>query len=312
MRQHPHSSRTYAVAPAAFVFPPLTSMLAAIGVEVFLAYALLVSLGLGAWWFWSRRRRTVALDDHSLNALELSHSQREPAVVADELPLLVASDRGSVMEPAPFEDNAQEQIFFPADEKMPPRSCPRCDRTFPGLFEVCPFDKTPLVEGRPSADKDVPTMLSRRFCPECDRRFGPSSRFCYFDGARLRQDFVELSAQAPPLRLCRQCGFETFEKINHCPRDDHDLELLDPATQERIVPTIAMNHCYRCGHLGLPSETICPVDGTLMLPQLSARPTALPSTGYGSRRRICTTCGAQFGDAAHFCSFDGEDLRSIN
>lgn len=311
MARNPHRSRTYGVAPIAFLFPPLTSILATLGIGAFLTYILIASLAIGAGWFWLRRRRALRLsalppgEDGERNMPTLLE-------MADELPLLASSESAPPLEAVVFEDNAQEQIFFPSDENLPPRFCPRCERTFPGLFEICPFDTTPLLEGRPPAGQSTPQALPRRFCPECDRRFSPSSRFCYFDGARLLQDFAEASDQAPALRLCRQCGFETFKSLEQCPRDGQDLELLDPAVRERIIPMIPMNHCFRCGHVGLPSETTCPVDGTLMLPQLNARQLVLPSTGYGNRRRICAKCGTQFGGAAHFCSFDGDDLQSIN
>lgn len=311
MACNPHSSRTYGVTPLAFLFPPLTSILAVAGVGLFLNYIFIAALLIGLRWYWTKRRASRKLQQLDDIPLE------DPAYptlleLADELPLLTTPDATPSLGAAQFEDNAQEQIFFPADEDLPPRFCPRCERTFPGLFEICPFDQTPLSEGRPTSYQTQATPLPRRFCPECDRRFSPSTRFCYFDGARLLQDFEEASALAPPLHFCRHCGFETFKTLDECPRDGQKLERLHPAVRDRIIPMIPMNHCYRCGHLGLPSETICPVDGTLMLPQLNARNLTLPSTGYGVRRRICSKCGAQFGGAAHFCAFDGQDLQSIN
>ena len=286
------------VIPTLFGMEPLS-------VYILLA-VLVVTLGLS--WVGRKQRRRLASRDRQMTT-DASAAQLE-SKGGSEFPLRTTMESSLVRADA-RERVGPEQIFFAADPDNPARHCPKCGRNFPGIFEVCPFDTTPLERGG-RQKKTVHTALPRRFCPDCGRRFGPTAQYCYCDGFPLTRDFAEASETAPIFRVCRECGFETEEDLSECPRDGELLEVIDPSERGEVTPTIPFNRCRNCGHLGAPNETVCPVDGTMMLPEVSARLMSLPPTGFGNRRRICKECGSQFGDQCQYCSFDGKELIPIN
>lgn len=208
-------------------------------------------------------------------------------------------------------ESTVEDAFF-ASSEFPPRRCPDCDRTFPGVFDVCPFDSTPLTEDSASSERSAVERLPRNFCPECSRRYELGASHCYHDGHALRRDTDRASQNAPTFHVCRSCGFDTRDALEECPRDSDPLIALDPMQRRRIKPAFPYNRCRQCGHVAPPDQTHCPTDGALMLPELSARLTALPPTGYGSRRRVCPDCGAPHGSECAHCSRDGTELIELN
>lgn len=211
---------------------------------------------------------------------------------------------------SPAQSPPEEAFFTPGD--FPARRCPECDRSFPGVFDVCPFDSTPLREKSTDATKTATEALPRQYCPDCSRRYELGASYCYHDGHTLRRDSDAASRGAPTFRVCRSCGFETRDELAHCPHDDQPLVTLDPMQRRRIKPAFPYNRCRSCGHIAPPDQTHCPTDGTLLLPEISARLTALPPTGYGSRRRVCPDCGTAYGPRCTHCSNDGTELIELN
>lgn len=285
-----------------------------VGLELYLAYAAFAVVALATWWLLSARRRRRRNAELEQAVAKFATSNLGTATESGSFSPRTAVDSGLLQSAAHGSTDASESILFSAESSLPRRRCPRCDRNFPGVFEICPYDTTPLEksEGLFSATDPDESELPRRFCSACDRRYGPSAQYCYHDGFLLSRDSEEASEDAQIYYICRDCGYETPEETKCCPRDGQPLEKLDPAERGIVVPTIPFNRCRACGYLAAPDQTHCPVDATMMLPEISARITSLPPTGYGHRRRICDQCGSLFGDQCSYCSFDGNDLTPIN
>lgn len=240
----------------------------------------------------------------------------EPSAEPDPVdsPSRPVSDTGQLRALDSEPDLAPQKILFAPSVDLPSRQCPDCERTFPGVFDVCPFDSAPLQQVSSSASGDDSRRLSRQTCPECERRFELTAQYCYHDGHQLERDTVEGAQDAAAFHICRQCGWEHHAEADRarCPRDGHPLITLEPDQRAPLAPPVPFNRCRRCGHIGASNETVCPVDGSLLLPEFDVRLTALPPTGHGTRRRGCPECGTQFGDQCSFCSYDGTPLIALN
>lgn len=163
--------------------------------------------------------------------------------------------------------------------------------------------------GKPGGHSPLP----RRYCPTCDRRYELTALFCYHDGHQLQLDHRRLADAGTDLKVCRDCGWEGQDSDQcKCPEDGAELTVLAPGEHGVIAPVFPFTRCRRCGQIGGPGQAHCPVDGSLMLPVQNIRLTALPPLGHGPRRKICTKCGAEFGGHCAFCSYDGQELATLN
>ncbi len=283
------------------------SLPAWVGLELYLVVAVVVLAG---WWYREVRARSGGDGATPPKLPERSsgdHRGNEPI----ELPAQAAADSGISRQQALGESSAEE-AFFTSDGEMPARQCPECERTFPGVFDVCPFDSSQLRRSDTSG-QSTGDQLPRRYCSACGRRYELNASYCYHDGHKLHRDTDRAAADAPRFHVCRSCGFDTPDPDQEtCPRDGEQLVEIDPVERRRVKPAFPYNRCRRCGHVAAPGETECPVDGSLLLPAISARMSALPPTGHGERRRICRECGTQFGDQCSHCSVDGTELVELN
>ena len=284
-----------------------------IGLELGLGLGFLLGLSAFALWAFVARRRARALESREVSQEALLKAELAATETPDHSPRARVDSGLQQVDPL-RERRMPEQMVFSSFGDVPPRRCPKCDRKYPGVFEVCPFDMTRLrpVEGKGGGPAGPRHPLPRRYCSQCQRRFGPSAKFCYHDGTKLATDTAEAADRAPSLYVCRTCGLETREPTARCPHDDEVMEHLDPGERGFVAPTIPFHRCRQCGHLGPPTETTCPVDGALMLPEISARVTELPPTGYGPRRKVCKTCGSLFGAQSKHCAYDGDELLPLN
>lgn len=294
---------------AALVVVEAPTMVGWTGLEMTaMAAVVVVAAALAGWWSWR------FLDGESDDAVppELpapatagSSGERRADRSATQTP-----DSGRHRAVSARSESEIEEVFLGSDDEMPARQCPECDRKFPGVFDVCPFDSSSLRRpgGGESGDR-----LPRQFCPDCGRRYELGTEHCYHDGRQLRRDTAEASRQAATMWVCRDCGFETKDgDLEACPEDGQLLTRLDPTRRRRVKPAFPYNRCRQCGHIGAPDQTRCPDDGSLMLPELDAPLTALPPTGHGSRRCVCPECGLGFGGHCNFCSRDGTELVVLN
>ncbi len=280
----------------------------ALPLELGVAIAVPLLLSLSAWWAWAARKKRAA---------SLIDDPHQPPVPMDP-PFIDRPERGhhSTMDSGLRHIEAgptkmPEQMVFSGFGDLPGKRCPQCDRNFPGVFEICPFDMTRLDTLQTGPRRRRGRSIPRRFCPECDRRFAPTARFCYHDGTPLATDTLEAASDAPALSVCRECGQESFDQPR-CSCDGSSYETIDPGERGFVAPTIPFHRCRQCGHLGTPDQTICPIDGSMMLPEISARLTELPPTAYGPRRKICKKCGSLFGPHTTHCAYDGDELQPLN
>lgn len=290
-----------------------TGYLAFFGLDLGISLGFLLALSAFALWTSMARRRASTLESQA--HLEEEHLRAELLAAETPEPAPRAPMDSGLQPLDPLQERRMpEQMVFSSFGDVPPRRCPKCDRKFPGVFEVCPFDMTRLrpLDGKGPGKSRPRHPLPRRHCPQCHRRFGPSAKFCYHDGTKLATDTAEAAERAPSLYVCRSCGLETMDATETCPHDGEPMEHLDPGERGFVSPTIPFHGCRQCGHLGPPSETVCPVDGSMMLPEISARVTELPPTGYGPRRKVCKTCGTLFGAHGKHCAYDGDELLSLN
>ncbi len=272
------------------------------------AVVMLVISGWCAWVLYRRRNQHAASGSGSNDPTQpggaVGTGGGEPAIASGSEP--------GVPQPQPSvaRSPAEEAFFAPGD--FPSRRCPECERTFPGVFDTCPFDSTALRPHESSGDSEAQRHLPRHYCPDCERRFELGASYCYHDGHTLHRDSDAASNGAATIRVCRDCGFETRDNLTACPRDDEPLITLDPMQRRRVKPVFPYNRCRSCGHVAPPDQTHCPTDGTLLLPELSAQLTALPPTGYGERRLVCPDCGTTYGPGCSHCSHDGTELIVLN
>jgi hypothetical protein len=193
------------------------------------------------------------------------------------------------------------------------RECPTCSRRFGEAMVICPHDSTPLEPVIPRSRRTARPALTgsrRPVCTSCGRRYQAAARHCYHDGARLT---AESPAVVPIIRVCRDCGFETMDEYGSCDCETPDMVEIDPSDSQVVMPTIPMMHCRRCDFRSVGgSTTHCPHDGDLMYPIMNVRMNALPPTGIGPRRKVCTECGRKSSPAAHYCAYDGTKLEHLN
>ncbi len=295
-------------------FAVVLAALPVVSGDVAIAMAGLLICGLaaaGAWMWRSGRWREQPGQSTAHNpAPAFSTSTTEETV---ELPVPIPFDSGRISVTPTDEAGAPERVFFSAASAEHPRFCPRCDRRFPKAFDTCPFDATRLRRQAPAEKKQETRPLPRRYCPDCDRRYELTALFCYHDGRELLRDHKGASQRASTFKICRDCGWESDDgDHSHCPGDGGELTTLDPGEHKRVPPAFPYNRCRRCGHVGPPNQSQCPVDSSLMLPELNIRLTALPPMGHGPRRKVCPDCGTQFGGHCEYCSYDGEALVALN
>lgn len=282
------------------------------GLEVTAVAAVVVAAAaLAGWWGW--KLVEDAGDDQSVPPELPEPAKAQTAEGSSpESSRSRAPDSGLHRWPTARAESDIEDAFLGSDDEMPTRQCPECDRKFPGVFDVCPFDSSTLEQHGPALQAGADERLPRRYCPDCGRRYELSADHCYHDGQSLRRDTDQASANAGVWRVCRDCGFETDEDLEACPEDGQRLVVLDPTRREQVQPAFPYNRCRQCGHVGAPDETKCPEDGSLMLPELDASMTALPPTGHGPRRCVCPDCGLDFAGHCNYCSRDGEQLIPLN
>lgn len=204
------------------------------------------------------------------------------------------------------------QLLFATRKSTGDRECPKCKRRFGETTVLCPFDATPLrsLHLRHKRTAPVADPGSRRpTCLSCGRRYERSARFCYHDGTPLSLDSP---IEAPIVRACRSCGFESTDARSACGCGEPDLIEVDPSRSTVQMPTIPLMHCRRCDHVGDSSTTHCPNDAELLYPVMNVSMNALPATGIGPRRKVCETCGRRFSSAAQHCAYDGTKLLHLN
>lgn len=281
------------------------------GVEVALGTVVVVAAVVAGWWGYSRYRHEEKADSRDGDATDSEHSEpTEPESM--EPPAPAGAESGLHRVAASATEPGMEKAVFGGGEEMPSRRCPECERAFPGVFDVCPFDSTPLRDREASVDDGGTRRLPRRRCPECSRRYELGATHCYRDGHQLQRDTDQACSGAPTFRVCRSCGFETLDALEECPEDGEPLVCLDPMQRRRVKPAFPYNRCRQCGHVASPDQTRCPTDGSLLLPELSVQLSGLPPTGYGPRRRVCPDCGTAFGPHCEHCSRDGTKLIELN
>lgn len=270
------------------------------------AVGILVAVG---WWSWRTHRRGGA--ESPVSGMVESTATAAGGEESSESARYAKPDAGFVRSSVAEDEASEEHAFFSGDD-VPPRTCPECERVVPGIFDVCPFDSTPLEDGNSRRRKGSEELLPRKYCPDCGRRYELHAEHCYHDGQLLRRDDEQAARDAGVFRVCRDCGWETTDDVEICPRDGEPLVVIDPMSRKQVRPVIPYNRCRDCGYLGEPGQTHCPNDGSFLLPELDAGTTALPPTGYGPRRQVCPECGTRFGDHCNHCSSDGTELIALN
>lgn len=284
---------------------------ASVGVEIALAAVLIAGLLVAIWWVWQFYGR----QEDALDAPRHAPTEGpfvDPDITGSPRP---AMPEGGRLRPSTKQgEMAPEKLFFSSDSELPERRCPECERTFPGVFEVCPFDTTRLeLNASAESTAEGARLLPRRVCRQCDRRYELTARYCYHDGRELEHDRDRRDRDLPSFRICRNCGWESkATDSSQCDCSTPSIAVLDPSKRGRITPAFPFNRCRQCGYIASPDQIECPVDGALLLPELSAQLTVLPPTGHGTRRRICTECGAQFGGQCSYCAYDATPLVDIN
>lgn len=217
-----------------------------------------------------------------------------------------------------------QPFVFSSDPGPARRTCPCCQRRFHVQVDSCPFDGTPLHPERAAAANQVPdrstfdtpiaapSRARRQQCRSCGRRFEADARFCYADGQPLVPDTDEDARYAAPIKVCKSCGFEAGPDVTDCPFDGTTLSTIAADEDSRIAPPIPLLICKRCSKYALPGAAFCPDDGEVLTPVLNARLTALPTTGFGTRRKLCRKCGTRFAHVCTYCAYDGTRLTPIN
>ncbi|RAL23972.1 hypothetical protein DL240_07430 [Lujinxingia litoralis] len=272
-------------------------------------WAALLSGVLGAlslWWAWrlARARRQGAQAQEVAQALAASPEPGEGARATGEVAWRSVSEgvRGEV---ATTEGHSGELLVGLASEV---RVCPGCQRTFPAIFERCPYDGQALERGEASAER----ARGRCSCARCGRRYEAGAAYCPVDGLALSRLPASRGSVNARFRVCRTCGYEAHGEEQTCPEDGHPLVPLESPERAEIAPTVPLMRCRRCGRYGQAGQVRCEVDDTLMMPELNVRLTAFPPTGFGVRRKVCTRCGVQYSGRCEFCSYDGEPLVGMN
>lgn len=253
-------------------------------------------------YFWQRR---------SEGAWELPMTSSEP-VTRREIRQMRGGPGWLMLQPAVEEERNQGEQFFFAEDVLGKKSCERCGRSFPGVFDQCPYDGGQLKTGEVFAGVRPPEMLDRKVCIHCGRRYHLDVDFCHHDGIRLERDDRLQAEGSEATAFCRQCGYESQTGERKCPRDGERLARVVPGQVESAPPLIPMMECRSCGYLGGPNSIRCPEDHTILSPLLTGQPWALPATGAGPRRKVCGECGEGYSDACDYCAFDGAELVEIN
>lgn len=278
-------------------------------------YLAMFLLGFGGsaalvWWGKRRAARVYQSEDYESvdhRVMPLVDEGRAPSpsrATPADLSAAELEDPGSASIP---------QMLISSPRESGDRECPTCSRRYDETVVICPYDSTPLrpVGLRASRTARPAITGSRRpTCGSCGRRYQSSARYCYHDGARLSASSPSV---VPIVRVCRTCGFETMDEHATCDCDAPEFVEIDPSSSQVEMPTIPMMHCRRCDYRAIGGAmTHCPNDGDLLYPIMNIRRNALPPTGIGPRRKVCTECGRKSSSAAEYCAYDGTKLEHFN
>ena len=293
--------------------------------------ALGISLVLGGLYMIKRARENQHLKsfEASINALETELTPPpSPKVAESELQTLartIAKNSASELGALAVESEMGSPLFTLHPEG-PKRSCPKCDRKFASWMAICPFDSTPLIDPsqqasqarksaarRSRATKD--DNLSRKRCLTCDRRYRDDLTYCPHDGAKLIQDIREEAMEAPSWHLCKGCGEDKPTKQGElackCDEDHKDHVILDPSNLE--ISAMIFSSCPECHKYGVPGQTHCkdhPEE--VLMPETTIERHALPASGYGPARKLCTVCNRKFSGAYIYCPHDKSRLKHMD
>lgn len=278
--------------------------------HLFLLVAGVGLLLVAGWSSWRRRRRAGVVAE-----MRVDHRPSGDNDESLEAPSAPSSPSSVVGVDTSGDGAAVEELLFSTAAGATVQRCPKCQRTFPAAFDICPFDTAVLetAKGEGATRSGPEGAKTRRYCTDCGRRYEANARHCIYDGQLLRPDSCRATEEAPTFRICTGCGWHAADtEREFCPRDQGRLVVLNPASRDRRPPVFPFHRCRQCGHIGAPDQLRCPVDATILVPASSAAPRAIPSTGFGARRRVCPDCGTRFDDQCRYCSRDGTRLVALN
>lgn len=321
------SAPLYAQSPAAHTITPAPAYGAELGLYLL---ALVAGLG-GIGWYVLRRARPQHDLDHALeDELEVAPArQLSPPPLPASIPASLSSSRhgqdsGRFHVDAlqvPTESSILKPIFTTRGEGLQ-KLCPACKKTYASWMVICPVDASALVtnpvaahERRKqarSAPTDASSTLTRMRCPSCQRRVAQGASFCPYDGRALMVDTIEDAKLAPEHKICRHCGVDPTQRAKPCRLSACDITTLNPSAIQAQLGGIAMTMCPRCHAFGKPGQLHCEHDQELLVPMTSTELGALPHTGYGERRKICSKCATRFGGDYQHCVYDGAPLTPLN
>lgn len=221
----------------------------------------------------------------------------------------------------PTESSILKPIFTTRGEGQQ-KLCPACKKTYASWMVICPVDASALVTNPVAAHErrkqarqaptDARSTLTRMRCPSCQRRVAQGASFCPYDGKPLVVDTIEDAKLAPEHKICRHCGVDPTQRAKPCRSSACDITTLNPSLIQAQLGGIAMTICPRCHAFGQPGQLHCEHDQELLVPMTSVELGALPHTGYGERRKICSKCAARFGGDYQHCAYDGTALTPLN
>jgi ribosomal protein L40E len=198
------------------------------------------------------------------------------------------------------------------------KTCPTCAREFQTGLAVCPFDDTPLVaavrhdEPAPASDS-LDTRRAVMRCPSCEQEYDLGTRFCIYDGSELRMAEAEDASESFDGNLvCTECGAHHDSDATHCPDDGARLVPQHGHRSHAGYDAIPLLICPQCLSEFKAGQTRCPHDGRELLPLLGRTTGANPGTGLGAKTKFCERCGERYGEDAHYCRDDGQELISLN
>lgn len=267
----------------------------------------------------ARQQRLLELASVEEPLLLSPPRMREAPAEADLRAVLaqaVATDRGAAPNALALQ-TIEDTPLFAARGDGHSKECPQCHRKYASWMVVCPFDAATLQDlharRRPARVPRGHTALPRKRCPSCSRRFEEDAICCPYDATELVQDTIEEASSATPFTICRVCGrdIDGDEDAACGCGEERDVFTLDPSNTDARAPTMPLTRCPRCRTYGALGQTHCPGDGELLLPVTSVQANALPSTGYGARRKLCRKCGTRYSGAYVHCALDGTKLTPI-
>lgn len=225
--------------------------------------------------------------------------------------------QGAILSPVDA-DTPQRRPPIPVIRTPETRTCPTCSREFHTGLGVCPFDDTPLVAAprhdEPSAPSDsLDTRRAVMRCPSCEQEYDLGTRFCIYDGSELRMTEAEDAGEAFDGNLvCPECGGHHDADATHCPDDGARLVPQRGHRSHAGYDAIPLLICPQCLSEFKPGHTRCPHDGRDLLPLLGRTTGANPGTGLGAKTKFCERCGVRYGEDAHYCRDDGQELIPLN